>query len=106
MQHVEHPVPAGFCKEMGNDVENEASSIRQGSALVLVRRSLERPVNEQRPSDDICLRYKSPVAAVQAVGPVITHSKIAVLGNHQITILNVAAHDHGPFRSHAKNSGG
>ena len=50
--------------------------------------SVERPVVEERPADDVFSRNKSPIARIETVVPVVAHHEIFAGGNHQVAILD------------------
>ena len=78
---------------MGRGVRevNEFITGAGGSWHVLVRVS-DRPVDQQRTSDDIFVGHETPVAAVQALIPVITQHKIVSLRNNQFAVLDQFLH--------------
>ncbi len=48
----------------------------------------DRPVNQQGTPDDIFLRDKPPVAAVQALITIIAQNKVISLWNNQLAVLD------------------
>src|ERR1700722_1441336 len=61
--------------------------------------SAHRPVDQQRPANNVCLRHESPVSAVVTVVPVVSHHKIISLRNDELTILDQFAEQYPPLRS-------
>src|SRR5437879_13184403 len=64
--YSQSPPPARLVKEMYNHVCQKANAVAKRCFLVLIARCFKRPVDKHRPANDIFLRHKSPVAAVEA----------------------------------------
>ena len=56
----------------------------------LVFRHFERPIDEERASDEVGARHESPVAAVVAVGPVVSHHEVVAGRNDEVFALDVS----------------
>src|SRR3954466_2450397 len=97
---VERTAPARFGEEVGDHVHDEADPVADGAFLVLVARSLERPVDEHWTPDDVRSRDESPVAAVFAHVTIIAHPKIAVGRHDDIPALDVRTHGEDPLLRH------
>src|SRR5581483_7708674 len=95
----QRPVPAGVLKQMGEGIGEPVSP----SAWRFIVQRLHRPVDQQRPADDVFPRHESPIAAVLAVIAVVTHHKIAALRNDELAILDQLAHLQPPLAFHAVN---
>src|ERR1700751_5483158 len=78
MHHVEHPGPAGLVEEMKDDVEQPRDAVADALALIFIARSDEGPVNEHGPADDVFVRHKTPIAAVETHVAVIAHGEDAL----------------------------
>src|SRR5207237_9129070 len=64
----------------------------------LVRRRLERPVDEQRTANYIFARNEAPEPTVKADIAVVTHGKVTVRWHHDVVSLNILMHRHLPLR--------
>src|SRR5947209_17679601 len=62
---LERSPPACLVEEMQNHFTEEQQAVAPGGPQILIFRSLERPVDEHRPPDNVFLRNESPVAAIQ-----------------------------------------
>src|SRR5215472_7262538 len=85
----ERPSPASLIKEMDYHSAQKKKSVAPCGLRVLIVGSLERPINEHRPPDDVLLRNESPVTAVQTYAPVIAHREVVPRRNHDVVSLNV-----------------
>src|SRR5580704_2630891 len=82
-------VPARELKQMADRVGEVMKFITRGSRNrhVFVC-TPHRPVNQQRPPDDVFTRHEAPVAAVQAVVSIISEHKIVPFRNDQLALLD------------------
>src|SRR5579864_4210015 len=71
---------------MDDHVKDKGNAVAPCGATVLVFRRVKRPIDEERPADEIFFGHKAPVAAVKAVLAVVAHGKIMPLGNHQVSL--------------------
>src|SRR5690242_19820429 len=91
-------VPACLIKKMAYHVEHEADAFCRGGALILVFRRFKRPIDKQRPANNVFSGNETPETTVQAYVTIVAHAEKVVPRNHQFPVLNVLAHHHGPFR--------
>ena len=77
----ESAAPAGFRKEVDNDIGKLFDLVQKRIPQVFVRVSNIRPVDDKGSSDNILSGNESPITAVRTVVPIITHRKIAI-GRH------------------------
>src|ERR1700733_14504966 len=63
---------------------------------------LYRPVNQQRPPNNIGLWHKPPIAAVVTIVPIVPHPKKMSLGKNDLPILYKFSKLPPPFRSLAR----
>src|SRR3984885_14371419 len=84
----QRPVPARDLEEMSHRVNKVRQFAGYGSwCSDLAISFLYRPVNQQRPPNNIGLRHKPPIAAVVTIVPIVPHHKIMSLGNNELSIL-------------------
>ena len=99
--HPESPFPAGDLEHMADREGKVIKSITHGwrrgrSSLTFAG----RPVDQQRPSNNIFTRHESPVAAVLAVVAIVSHHKIVAFGNNQLVVFHQLGHFFPPLRIH------
>src|ERR1700744_3743597 len=75
LDQVEGSTPAGLVKEVNHNVEVERQLFTEPFLFVLVIRLDERPVDEERPADEVRSWHKSPVAAVEGDSAIVAHSE-------------------------------
>src|SRR3984893_1687853 len=102
--HSKRAVPPGHLKQMGRRIGevNEFITGSRRSRHVLIRVS-DRPVDEQRTSDDIFLGHEPPVATVQTLVPIIAQNKIISLRNDEFTVLDQFLHLQPPASFQTRN---
>ena len=76
-------------------------TLRDAGAGVFIAWLLERPIDEHGTTDDVFVRHKSPIAAVEADVAIVAHGKNAVRRNHQLAILEVRGKRVAPGRVQA-----
>src|SRR3984957_20504517 len=85
------PIPARDLQHMRHRVRDVVELAAQRRCRIAVPGSY-RPVNQQRPSDDILARHKAPIAAVFAVVAVVSHHEVVSLWNNQLAIFDELTH--------------
>src|SRR5579863_4049069 len=77
------------------DLKNMSDRICEVIKLTTDRRrcrhlafALHRPVNQQRPPNNILLRHKSPIPAVVTIVAIVSHHEIMPLGNNQLPVFH------------------
>src|SRR5579864_493338 len=98
MHQVEEAVPPGQTKKMHGDVQKRSHPIGDRFWLAVIFWHVEGPEHNQRTPNDIFFWHKAPIAAVQAVIAIITHSEVMVGRNHDLVIMNVCLQRCCPFR--------
>src|ERR1019366_416946 len=110
-RHVRYPVlenffsayqlegsrPAGFVKEVNDDVGQKSQPVTRAAHLVLVRRSDERPVHEHRAADHVLPRNEAPITAVVAHVAVVTHGKVTIWRHDDVSALQMRRQFLRPF---------
>src|SRR5690349_6485875 len=86
---MEGASPARLIEEMHKDMAHKAEAVANAGLIHLIVRCLERPVDKQRPAEDVLFRHKSPVTSVQAFRAVVAHGKDLARWNHKVAILNM-----------------
>src|SRR5215468_7513360 len=89
--------PTGLVKEMKRNMREEADALAEVSTPILVRRGVERPVNEHWPPNDILFRDETPIPAVEADVAIVPHTEIAVLRDNHVLSFNMSAHEQLPL---------
>src|SRR6516164_6875829 len=74
---------------------------RRFSIVVAVR--LDRPVDQKGPAHDRLSIDEAPVAAVQAVTPIVPHREVFSGWHHEFVALNILVDFMRPFRLHERN---
>src|SRR5262249_22267302 len=99
----ECPIPASHLQEMRNRVSEMVEFItqRRRRRQITVGRT-NGPVNEQRPADNVFPRDKSPIPAVGAVVPVVSHHEVVSLGHNQLSVFDKLWHLQPPVRVNAR----
>src|SRR5580704_12738607 len=77
MHQMKGSPPAGLVKKVKDHVEIELDLISHSLFFILIVRLDERPINEKRPAHDVGSGHKTPVAAIETDGAVISHGKVA-----------------------------
>src|SRR5690242_18704900 len=96
----ESPVPAGDLQDMAQRIQEPVKFIT-GSELHTGRiRIVNRPVDQQRPTNNILARHKSPVAAVKAVIAVVAHHEVIPFRNDELIVYNQLLHLGPPGAAH------
>src|ERR1700758_2539494 len=90
LHHPKCATPTGLVEEVKGHMREEADALTKVGTAILIRRRVERPVDEHRPADHIFLRDEAPVPAIEADVPVVPHSKIAVFRNDDVLPLNMS----------------
>src|SRR6202041_1255815 len=99
----QRPVPPRDLEEMRGCVNKVRQFASYGTwCSDLAISFLYRPVNQQRPPNNIGLRHKPPIAAAVTIVPILPHHKIMSLGNNELSILYQFSKLHPPFRSLAR----
>src|ERR1700746_116998 len=88
----EGAAPARFVEKVNGHMREKSDALAEIGAAVLIRRRIERPVDEHRPSDHVFFRDEAPVPAVEADITIVAHPKIAIFGNDNVIPLDVRAH--------------
>src|SRR5579862_2440 len=100
-------IPPRDLKQMGHRVcEMKKFITGAGSARRLLSRVFERPVNHPRGADDVFPGNEPPIAAVEALIPIISQGKIGAFRNNQLPILDELMHLYPPFTGHIRNRSG
>src|ERR1700685_1077339 len=87
------PIPASELKQMADRVGEVIKFItRRGTKWHVVLRTPHRPVNQQRPPDNVVPRNEAPVAAVQALVPIVSEHEILLLRNNEFAFLDQFLH--------------
>ena len=86
---VESPAPARLVEEVHQHSTELLCAIAHAGAVLVFFRGNERPINEERPADDVFTRHESPEAAVEAVQSVVAHGEVVGGGNDEIAILDM-----------------
>src|SRR5215831_18686724 len=86
---LERSSPARFIKEVDYDSAQKQEPVAPSRLCVLIVRSLERPIDEHRPANDVLFRNESPVTAVQTYAPMIAHRKVVAGRHHNVISLDV-----------------
>src|SRR5450631_3570932 len=86
---LERPCPTCLVEKMQHHFAQKQSSIAPRGLPVLIIRRLERPVDEHRTPDDVCLGNESPVPAVQTHTAVVAHGKVGVWWHHDVVPVDV-----------------
>ena len=92
---VQRPLPARIGEEMQRHVTHPGHAVANPALLVLVFRSLERPVVEQGAAHDILPGHKTPVTAVRTFIPVVTHHEKRCRRHSNRTEIIAGLHDAG-----------
>src|SRR6185437_10461373 len=85
-------VPARDLRNVSHCIQEPVKFITGGCVAHLRVRCPHRPVNQQRPSHNILLRYETPVPAVITVVPVVAHHKVVALRHNELTVLDQLLH--------------
>src|ERR1700760_2562294 len=64
-------------------------TISHAGAVFVLFRGDEGPVDEERASHDVFSRHEAPVAAVEAVQPVVAHGEVVAGRYDEIAVLDV-----------------
>src|SRR5579864_5713905 len=100
LHYPKRATPSGLVEEVKGHVREEADAFAEVGSAILVRRRVERPIDEHRPANHIFLWDEAPVPAIKADVAVIPHPEIAVFGNDDVLALNMSAHQQLPLRRH------
>ena len=87
----EHPVPSRPREEVDRDARELPDLVDRPAPDVGVRLGLVRPVEEERPPEDVLARDRSPEAAVERVVAVVAHPEV-VAGRNAVGPELVAQH--------------
>src|SRR5271166_3659877 len=87
----QRPVPARDLKQVRDPIRNVIQPALQRPHPMVIPIP-HRPINHQRPPNNIFPRHKSPIAAVLAVVAIVAHHKIMSLGHNQLAILHQFPH--------------
>src|ERR1017187_10624481 len=82
---VEGPVPASLIEDVNQNVAHEADPVTDRCLVDLFGRSLERPVDEHGPPDDVFTRDESPEAPVEGFGAVVAHGEDWTRGDDEVS---------------------
>src|SRR5271166_486957 len=99
---LERTSPARLIKEMQDYLSQKNNPVAPVGLQILIIGSLERPVNEHRPANDVFLGNEAPVAAVEAHTAVVAHGEIVVRRDNDVVALNVAGQIHSPVRPYIR----
>src|SRR6266542_1420219 len=75
---VERPLPARLVEEMQHYLTQKQQSIAPRGLAILIVRRFERPVDKHRPPNDVFLRNKSPVSAIETHSAMVAHRKVVI----------------------------
>src|ERR1700730_19096401 len=89
LHYSQRPPPPCFIEEVNNYMRQKSHPVANRSFPVLIARGFKRPVNEHGPPNHVLLGNKSPVAAVQAHIPVVSHGEIMIGRHHDVVALYV-----------------
>src|ERR1700693_2882650 len=99
LHQPQRAVPARDLKDMRDRIGKVIEFITHGRRRRDIPLSpLHRPVNQQRPPNNIHLRHKSPVPAVVAIVPIVPHHKVMSFGNYELSVLDQLAQLQPPLR--------
>ena len=102
INQAQSPIPARGLEDVCYRVSEVVQFITHRSGRRGIGGIFHRPVDQQRPSDDICLRYEAPVAAIVTVVPIVSHYKIMSLGNDQLSIFDQLVELYPPLGSYTR----
>jgi hypothetical protein len=91
---------------MDDLVEGEAGLFREAGLIGLAVGCFEGPVDEEGAADEVGAGDEAPVAAVEAVGAVVSHDKEAVEMDDEVFPLDVRGEVKGPLGGDAGDAGG
>ena len=77
---------------------HEGDPVAQAGLVDLIGGSLEGPVDEHGPADDILTRDKSPEPTVERLGAIVAHREDSARRDNQIAIVDMTGQIHGPQR--------
>src|SRR5580692_10006494 len=98
------PIPASELKQMADRVGEVIKFItRRGRNWHVTLCTPYRPINQQRPPDNIFPRNEAPIAAVQAFVPVISEHEIVPLRNYKFAIFHQFLHLQPPSPLQTRN---
>src|SRR5258706_796660 len=83
------PAPSGLRQKIQKEIRELLHAIDKRIAQVLIGRCVIRPVDDQRPADNVLSWNKSPVAAVGTVIAIVAHCKIVAQWNYDVLTLRV-----------------
>src|SRR6185437_5908618 len=93
-----YSVPACSAAQVNESVPDPLDPAPEPLVGIIILRSVYGPVDQHRLSSHRAAIHKSPVAAVLAVVPIISHYEIPVGRNHKFIVLNIVLDLIGPFR--------
>ena len=93
---VEGAGPAGLVKEVEGGVEGGGDALGGGGFVDVVFGGHEGPVDEEGAADEVALRDQAPVAAVEAVGAVVTHDEVVARRDNEVIALYMGRKVDGP----------
>src|ERR1700721_3252338 len=93
---LECTLPSGFVEKVKDALAQKQHAITPVGLSILVIWGFKRPIDEHGPADNIFLGNESPVAAIEADAPMVTHGKVVVRRNDNIVALNVGPQIHHP----------
>src|SRR5262249_2376304 len=77
-------------------VEPARAAFTPRCPLTLLGSRLERPINKHRAANDVFSWDEAPIAAVEALLPIIAHAEVITFGYHQLLSLRICAFEHRP----------
>src|SRR5208337_4692980 len=83
LHYSQRSPPSRLIKEVQHHMRQEANAVAHVGFAILVRGRLKRPVDEHRPPNNIFLRNKPPISAVQAYVAVVAHAEVTARRHHQ-----------------------
>src|SRR5581483_916730 len=86
----ERPVPSRNMEDVSEGINEVAELLSRGAYTSLVVVSAANgPIYNQRSSNDVLTRHKSPIAAIKTLIPIVAHDEVLARAHDQLSVPDI-----------------